>query len=133
MTSVAEQELDELQQRYFDLLVTAAHTGDTKAVEKMNVRMKALESRVKLHRALTDPELERLINEVENEWRDTQEDAAVYSEAERNFLMRQMQSDAEHISTTGRGISPVDEGHSTFDYEFDGEPDNGEHGPPRPE
>ena len=119
MTTVAEQELDELQQRYFDLMVTAAHTGDTTEVEKMNVRMKALESRVKLHRALTDPELEELINEVENEWRDTQEDAAVYSEAERNFLMRQMQSDAEHISTTGRGISPVDEGHPTYDYEFD--------------
>jgi len=65
MTSVAEEELEELQQRYFDLLVTAAHTGDTTAVEKMNVRMKALESRVKLHRALTDPELEGLINEVE--------------------------------------------------------------------
>ena len=40
MTSVAEEELEELQQRYFDLLVTAAHTGDTTAVEKMNVRMK---------------------------------------------------------------------------------------------
>jgi len=33
--------------------------------------------------------------------------------------MRQMQSDAEHISTTGRGISPVDQGHTSFDYEFD--------------
>ena len=105
MTTVAEEELAELKDRYFKLLMEAAHTGDTTAVEKMDVRIKALESRVKLHRVLTDPELDNLIYEVQNEWRYTKDEVEVYTEAERNFMLRQMQSDAQHITTTGRGIT----------------------------
>ena len=60
------------------------------------------------------------------------------NEAERSFMMRQMKSDSAHIDVVGRGISPVDEGHPTYDYDYDmkhdqAAPDNGEHGPPRPE
>jgi len=138
MSTVAKEELDELKDRYFDLLMKATHSGDTTEVEKMDVRIKAMEARVNLHRPLEDTELQKLIDEVENDWRYSKEETEVFEEAERAFMMRQMKSDAAHISSTGRGISPVDEESTTFDYEFDmkhdqAAPDNGEHGPQRPE
>ena len=119
-SSAAAAELDQLRDRYTDALIeSAVHGGDTKGIEKLDLRIKALESRIRLHRPLEDPELQKLIDEVENEWRFSKEEVEVLDQAERSFMMRQMKSDSAHIDVVGRGISPVDEGHPTYDYEHD--------------
>jgi len=118
--SAAAAELEQLRNRYTDAMIeSAVHGGDTKGIEKLDLRIKALESRIRLHRPLEDPELQKLIDEVENEWRFSKEEVEVLDEAERSFMMRQMKSDSAHIDVVGRGISPVDEGHVAFDYEYD--------------
>ena len=103
--SAAAAELEELRNRYTDALIeNAVHGGDTKGIEKLDLRIKALESRVRLHRPLEDPELQKLIDEVENEWRFSKEEVEVIDQAERSFMMRQMKSDAAHSARSTKGL-----------------------------